>query len=443
MFELIRYDGRGTRNPRRAREAREAREARGIRRARRRAGAVAGLVAALVAPVLAGPAQAGSGVAAGGRVDPVSQQLQAALDGVVAAGASGVVLRVDDGRRTYRLASGKARLDPPQAMDPVAKIRVGSITKSLVSTVTLQLVGEGRLSLDDTVERWQPGLVPGGAQITVRNLLNHTSGIFDYTDDEAFIQELLAHPLVPRTPQELIAVATSHPPLFAPGTGWSYSNTNDIVIGLILQRITHRSVSQLVDQRIVRPLGLRHTSLPERSPDIPGYHAHGYLPPAAPGEDYVDFTRISPTLPWAAGALVSNVDDLRRFYRALLGGQLLRPAQLAQMKTLVPVEEGFGYGLGLYRSVTSCGPIWGHDGGIPGYETIAWNDETGRRGVSIGLTTEPDAAIGQAFGTLVELATCRALGHDVPSSSATTRKALVSEGAWARRVDGRPVGSVR
>ena len=151
------------------------------------AGAVASVAIGLLV-ALAGPAVVRSDQAP----DPIAQELQAALDDVVAAGASGVTLRVDDGARTYRLTSGQSRLKPPQRMRPEAKVRVGSITKTFVSTVALQLVGEGRLSLDDTVEQWQAGLIPGGAQITVRQLLNHTSGLFNYTDDDAFISEVLS-----------------------------------------------------------------------------------------------------------------------------------------------------------------------------------------------------------------------------------------------------------
>jgi len=213
------------------------------------------------------------------------------------------------------------------------------------------------------------------------------------------------------------------------------SNTNYIVMGLILQRVTHRPVSQLIEQRIIRPLRLRHTFFPERSPDIPGYHAHGYLPPSLTGDGYVDYTRISPTWAWAAGALVSNADDLRRFYRALLGGRLLRPAQLAQMKTLVPLGEGSGYGLGLYSLPTPCGQIWGHDGGVPGYSTIAWNDGAGRRGISIGLTTEPDEKIGAAFNQLLLVATCRAFGQEVTPSTAATGAARTADSTWIRTVD--------
>lgn len=404
------------------------------------AGAVAsvaiGLVVALAGSAVARSDQAPTAVESA-RVDPIAQELQAALDDVVAAGASGVTLRVD-GERTYRLKSGKSRLKPPQKMRPEARIRVGSITKTFVSTVALQLVGEGRLSLDDTVEQREPGLIPGGAQITVRQLLNHTSGLFNYTDDDAFISEVLTNPLTAYTPQQIITLANSYPPRFPPGTSWSYSNTNYIVAGLILERVTHQSISQLIQQRITGPLRLRNTYLPELSPDIQGYHARGYFPPALTGEGYVDVTRLSPTVAWAAGALVSNVDDLRRYFGALLGGKLLRPAQLAQMKELVLEEDEyeFGYGLGLYRSETDCGTIWGHDGGIPGYVTIAWNDETGRRGFALGLPTDADAdeQISAAAGRLIDVATCRALGQE-PPAVVTTRSTDSPANTWMRRID--------
>ena len=401
-----------------------------------------GLVVALAGPAVGRSDQAPTAVGSA-RPDPIAQELQAALDDVVAAGASGVTLRVDDGRRSYRLVSGQSRLEPPQRMRPEANIRVGSITKTFVSTVALQLVGEGRLSLDDTVEQWQPGLIPGGAQITVRQLLNHTSGLFNYTDDDAFISGVLTNPLNAYTPQQIITLANSYPPRFPPGTSWSYSNTNYIVAGLILQEVTHQSISQLIQKRITGPLRLRHTSLPERSPDIPGYHAHGYFPPALTGEGYVDVTRLSPTVAWAAGALVSNVDDLRRYFGALLGGQLLRPAQLAEMKDLIPVEDELGYGLGLYRTETACGPVWGHDGGIPGYATISRNDETGRRGIALGLPTDPDAdeQISEAADRLVDVATCRALGQE-PPPVVSTRSTDSPANNWLRRIDGsfRPRG---
>jgi D-alanyl-D-alanine carboxypeptidase len=379
-----------------------------------------GLVAGSAAPAVADR-----------RPDPVASELQSALDDVVAAGASGVVLRLDDGPRTYRQASGQARLDPPLVMAPGAKLRVGSITKSFVSTVALQLVGEGRLRLSDPVERWLPGLVPNGEQITVQQLLNHTSGLFNYTEDEAWVTGLFTDPLKSYTPQQLVAVSNAHPPQFAPGTSWSYSNTNYIVVGLILQRVTHRPVSDLIEQRIIQPLHLRHTSFPDRSPDIAGYHAHGYYPPSITGDGYFDFTRVSPSWAWTAGALVSNTDDLRTFYRALLGGRLLRPAQLAAMKTLVPTENGFDYGLGLFRWDTPCGPVWGHDGSVPGYLSFAFSDESGRRGFTFGLPTQADQPIALAADRVLGLAICRTLGQPVAPTADTARSA----GRWTPRVD--------
>jgi D-alanyl-D-alanine carboxypeptidase len=117
---------------------------------------------------------------------------------------------------------------------------------------------------------------------------------------------------------------------------------------------------------------------------------------------------------WAAGAVVSTGDDVRRFYRALLGGRLLKPAQLAEMRDVVPTDDGYDYGLGLYRTPTPCGQMWGHGGNLTGHATIAWSDETGRRGITVGLPTQPDQRIGEAFVALVTVAACRALGQDPP-----------------------------
>jgi D-alanyl-D-alanine carboxypeptidase len=391
---------------------------------------------AFAAPATATTPAAPGAVAASSRQPagvPTDRDLRAALDGLVAAGASGASLQVDDGRRSVRLAAGAARLDPRLPMRPDARIRVGSITKTFVATAVLQLAGERRLSLDDSVERWLPGLVPDGDGITLRQLLNHTSGIFNYTEEPGFIQAVLADPLREYTPRQLVAIATAHPPVFAPGTSWSYSNTNYIVLGLVVERVTHRAVSDVLRQRIIRPLHLRDTLLPVRYPDIPGHHARGYVPPSLSGElpppvgvpnQYVDVTRISPTAAGAAGALISNPRDLRTFYRALLSGRLLRPAQQAELTATVEVDPDFGYGLGIYTANTPCGRIWGHDGGIPGYNTIAWNDGSGRRGFALGLPTETDEAIGAALDNALATATCRMLGRPVPAGAAGATTAV-------------------
>ena len=351
-----------------------------------------------------------------------NSRLQSLLDQMVANGASGALARVDDGRHTWRLASGSAQLQPRRPLTPGARYRVGSVTKTFVSTVTLQLVGEGRLKLDDTVERWLPGLIPNGEAITLRMLLNHTSGLFDYTEDPAFLERLINDPTAPASPRELIAIARMHPPNFPPGEGWSYTNTGYVAVGLILEAATRQPVERLVRQRIIGPLGLTGTTFPTRSPVIKGYHAHGYRPPAVPGAPYQDVTPFSPTLAWTAGAIVSTADDLRRFYGALLRGRLLRPALLEQMLTTVPVAPEFGYGLGIYTQQTACGTVWGHDGGIPGYLNVAFNDRSGRRSAEVMLPTEPNSeALWSSFQLTVEAAVCQMFGLVPPTGASAAR----------------------
>jgi D-alanyl-D-alanine carboxypeptidase len=179
------------------------------------------------------------------------------------------------------------------------------VTKSFVATVALQLVGEHKLGLDDHLERWLPRLVPNGDDITVHQLLNHTSGLYDYSDD-------LPEPPRSFRPQALIAIANRHKPLFSPGTRFSYSNTNYILAGLLIERVTGQRLAAQLRQRIFQPLGLRDTELPSTQPTIAGPHAHGYAPPdptwrATDGSaTLVDVTEMDPSWAWAAGAMVSS-----------------------------------------------------------------------------------------------------------------------------------------
>jgi D-alanyl-D-alanine carboxypeptidase len=341
---------------------------------------------------------------------PPDRDLRDALDALVGAGATGAELRLDDGRRTTRLAAGLARLDPPARLRPDARVRVGSVTKTFVATVVLQLAAERRLRVDDTVEQHLPGLVPDGDEITLRMLLGHTSGLFDVVSDQAFFAGVLTDPLREYTPRQLVAIATAHDAVFDPGERWGYSNTNYILLGLVVEQVTRRPVDDAVRRRIIEPLGLRDTRQPGRDPELRGRFAHGYLPPALTGRPgYTDITRLSPTALGAAGDLVSTPDDVRRFFRALLGGRLLPPRRLAEMKRTREARPGWDYGLGLYRMDTPCGPVWGNDGGAPGYETVAWNDESGRRGFVLAIPTMPDDAIETAEDAALDTLACRIL----------------------------------
>jgi D-alanyl-D-alanine carboxypeptidase len=364
--------------------------------------------------LILGAAAAFSLVATGGsaataspdRAPPRTTQLQAALDAVVAAGVPGALVLVRNGDRTVRLTAGYANLARRTPMRVTDRFRIGSETKMFVSTVVLQLVGEGKLSLDDTVERRLPGLVPNGRNITVRQLLNHTSGLYDYAEDKAFLAQL-DNPRKVWTPRRLIALATAHKPLFRPGTKWGYSNTGYIALGLIVEATTGHTLGAELRKRIFEPLRLRATSFATR-PQIAGRYAHGYSRLGQPR--LYDISFIDPSLFWAAGAIVSTADDLVRFHDALLRGRLLRPNLLAAMKTTVNVTPQQGYGLGIIRWRYPCGTFWGHGGGIFGYETFTASTGDSRRHVVIALNADESVRSRRrddAFGRLLERAYCQ------------------------------------
>ena len=242
-----------------------------------------------------------------------ADNLDRALARLTHAGAPGAVVLVRRGAHTRRVARGYADRATRRPMRAGDRFRIGSLTKTFTATVVLQLAGEGRLGLDDTVERWLPGLVPGGERITVRQLLNHTSGLFNYTDDEQVLEGMLSDRRRAWSPRELVAIGTAHPPTFAPGTRWAYSNTGYIVLGLIAEAVDGRPLATQLETRIFTPLKLRHTSF-DSEPQIAGRYAHGYFVGR-------DVSVLNPTGAWAAGAMVSTAADVGRFYRALLGGR--------------------------------------------------------------------------------------------------------------------------
>ncbi|MFL6076143.1 MAG: serine hydrolase domain-containing protein [Mycobacteriales bacterium] len=333
-----------------------------------------GLTAGLLAwGTVAGP---GVAVAAPARTAAPPAGVQAALDRIVADGVPGVIAYGRENGRAWRATSGVADLATGAPARPNDRVRIGSDTKAFVSTVLLQLEGEHRLSLSDSVERWLPGLVPNGAAITLRELLNHTSGLYNYTDDPRVLGPYLrGDRSYYWAPRDLVGVAVSHPPLFPPGTRWSYSNTNYIVAGLVIEAVTHHDPVAEVYRRIIRPLGLTDTYFPVRDPDIRGPHAHGYLTNLPPGGPLpagtVDVTEFSPSWAWTAGAIVSTAADLARFHRALIGGRLLRPAQQRELMTTVPAGDA-AYGLGVGTVPLPCGTVWGHSGDFLGYLTYGY-----------------------------------------------------------------------
>ncbi len=337
---------------------------------------------------------------------PDRAKLQHALDAVVSSGAPGAIALVRDGRRTLRLVSGYENLATRRPMRPGERFRVGSVTKTFVATVVLQLAGEGTLALDDTVERWLPGLVPGGAGITIRQLVNHTSGLGDYADD-AFVHGLFDDRDRVWSPGELLALGAGHGPVFAPGTGLAYSSTGYIALGLIAEAAAGHALSTELRRRIFAPLQLRSTSL-DAKPRIAGRHAHGYTRYDG-GRRPRDISAIGQSFAWAAGAIVSNTHDLARFYRALLRGRLLRADLLAAMRITVSADEQ-GWGLGIIETFHHCGHSWGHGGETLGYETIADSSPDGTHQVVFALNAD-ESVLGTrraqlAISRLQELAYC-------------------------------------
>jgi D-alanyl-D-alanine carboxypeptidase len=332
-------------------------------------------VAVLALAMMPAGAVAGSH---GGRVSP---ELQSALDDSVdPGGVPGVIAWVKDGAgRPSTGAAGVADLRAGRPIHPLDRFRIGSVTKSFVATVVLQLVAERRVSLEETVGRWLPGVLPYAGQITVRQVLNHTSGVPDYvsfTERELYHGNRFRH----WSPRELIGLIAGQEQLFAAGTAWSYSNTNYTLAGLIVERATRRSISEEIERRIIRPLRLHNTTFPIDFPFLLGRHARGYSiqydEQMNPLEDLplIDITAYNPSQAWANGNMVSDADDLTRFFRALLRGGLLPPGLLAQMKT--PVLDS-GYGLGLVITDSPCGPLYGHDGVVPGFIVVVNSSEDG------------------------------------------------------------------
>ncbi|MFC7891923.1 serine hydrolase domain-containing protein [Streptomyces sp. NPDC057381] len=334
--------------------------------------------------------QASDGQTVASRRDPA---LQALVDQVVADPNPnpGVFLLARRGSDDRFGAAGVADRSAGTPMTPDLKFRTGSVTKTFTATVVLQLVAERRLRLDDTVQSLLPDQVRtdnalSGAPVTVRQLLNHSSGLYDY------VEGLLPHfrgldQYWPR--DQLISIGLAQPRYFpAPGSRFRYSNTNYLLLDLIVERITDRDLRTNLERRIFAPLGLRDTSYPLAQTTIDGAHVHGYadvslLLPNAPDATRFDVTPFSPSEAGASGAVVSTAADIARFYRALLQGRLLPRDMLHRMLTdTIPTTgsapPAVAYGLGIYVYATGCGRAYGHGGSAPGYLTYALNSRDGR-----------------------------------------------------------------
>lgn len=349
------------------------------------------------------------------------EQLRRDVEAIHALGVSGVQARMigPDGRPTVA-TSGTADVNTGSPVDPDGYFRMASTSKTFVATVILQLAAEAAVSVDDTVEHWLPGVVQGngndGNRITIRHLLQHTSGIHDdlpgyTTPDEYYQQRYDVH-----SPTELVARAMAQAPDFAPGEGWEYSNTGYILLDMIIEQATGRPAHQEIEDRIVVPLHLDRTRWMGTSPGLPTPHARAYQYFGPDSEvDVTDQIPVDPNLSW-----VTTTQDENDFFRALLEGRLLPPQQLAEMKQTVPVSEevqqmwpGGRYGLGLVQRPLGCGgTYWSHEGGDGGYITLNGVTDDGRRSVVVAMSEAlgdtPEHVLDQenAASALIDHALC-------------------------------------
>ncbi|MEU7039988.1 serine hydrolase domain-containing protein [Streptomyces varsoviensis] len=401
---------------------------------------------------------AGQGAAAEKRLGDLAQK---AADG----GSAGVIVRVDSGSgKPVELARQANWTESDHRIAPDDQFRVGSNTKTVTATLVLQLVAQHKIGLDDPVEKWLPGKVrggkagggkaeggkaegwkgKGGKDITVRMLLNHTSGLGDFLLTPEFLPSLTGQQQRTWRPEELLAITPQQDPPTAPGEKHFYSNANYEALQLIVEKATGTKMADLIEEKITKPLKMKDSFLAKNAAWPSGkQHVTGYEPDAerlrgilsgtvdlpkgvgfaGPGrpKNNVDTVAIDPSWAGAAGGMVSTAQDWERFLTALMSGKLLPEAQMKQMRTTVADPEGGGYGLGLMKVDTPCGTVWGHTGGLPGYSSEVYTDESGKRSVAVLTSTnfgikEKSAAVSNK--ALVDAAACTMLGKPLPSGAA-------------------------
>lgn len=279
-------------------------------------------------------------------------------------GIPGIIVGIwEPGRKPWVQATGKAEVETDTDIRSADKVRIASITKTFVATVILQLVDEGRLSLDDKLDQFVP-VVPNSDDITIRELCNMSSGVYNITDDPGFMHDYFNEPLKKWTPQEIIDIVIAHEPAFPPGAEGKYCDTNYILLGMIIEQVTGKTVEEEIQTRIIEPLGLTNTSFPTK-PAMTGEYSHGYMDDHEPGE-LKDATLIDPSCCWAAGAMISNLYDLRIWAKALAEGDLLSETTQQERLNWISIGGHAQYGLG----ILNLNGLIGHNGTILGYNSV-------------------------------------------------------------------------
>ncbi|MFG2925734.1 serine hydrolase domain-containing protein [Streptomyces sp. NPDC048305] len=345
-------------------------------------------------------------------------ELQRIIDSMIGEGFTGVTLRVNDEEGEWAGSAGSSQLGEAAKPPVEGHIRIGSNTKTFAATVVLQLVAEGAIGLDAPAAGYLPALRLD-PRITVRMLLQHTSGIFNFTGE--YYEDGTFTPGIPATTagrdwvenrfrtyptEELVRLALSKPARFEPGTDWSYSNTNYALLRLVIEEVTGNSLAEEMERLILGPLGLTGTSLPGTEAGIAEPHAHAYhrYEEDGGGRTTVDVTRQNPSWISTGGDMISTTRDLHTFISALTGGKLLPDALLAEM---CKPEAKAGYGLGVFVQDTGedGGKVITHNGGMAGHAALMYSTPGGAKTLTAALNYVDDAALSmaQAFQQATQL----------------------------------------
>ncbi|MEO3975279.1 serine hydrolase domain-containing protein [Streptomyces sp. CAU 1734] len=306
------------------------------------------------------------------------------------------------GKGSYVRSFGVADKATGAPMEPDLNMRIGSETKTFTVTALLELVDQDKVGLDDPIGKYIDD-VPNGDRITLRELAGMRSGLFNYSMDEGFFKAFTSDPDRPFTPQELLDYSFSHPVQFAPGAEFEYSNTNLILLGLVVEKAGEMPLNEFIERNVLEPAGLTNTVFPTGA-EFPSPHAHGYTNQTASG-DIEDATDWNPSWGWAAGAMISDLQDLRSWARTLATGTLLTPETQAERLDIAPTTiPGAGYGLGIFNVQG-----WiGHNGSLPGYESLTVYLPEARATMVVLLNTdivhdqaEPSTLFGEAITRIV------------------------------------------
>lgn len=402
------------------------------------AGAVVTAEPAALSPSASAPASASSS----GSVVALTPDVQAKLDTAIKQVMSqvdipGVIVGLTSPDGSYQRAFGVADKSAGTPMSPDLYMRVGSVTKTMTATAVLELVDQGKVGLDDPISKYVQG-VPGGDQISIRDLGDMRSGLYSYSFDPDFQKALFTDPKQPFTPDQLLSYAFKHPANFAPGTQYEYSNTNAVLLGVLVEKVTGKSLTDVLGQQVFTPAGMTKTNLPTDAA-FPTPHAHGYTNQTLNG-DVQDSTDWNPSWGWAAGAAISTLSDLQTWAKVLATGDpVIKPAtQAERLKFRGVGTPDLGYGFGVF---TTHGWV-GHNGSLPGYQSVVTYLPDAKATMVVLLNTdishegsEPSTFVARAItqifspNNVYTLPTPPASGSASPSSTSSASASAASPSA--------------